>query len=121
MFAALCAAGGVGAAIRFWTDSVVRSRCGGRMPWGTALINLSGSLLLGLLTGLVAAALVTADWRAILGTGLLGGYTTFSTATFETVRLLQQERRAAAAATGIGQLMLAILLSWAGFAIGSSW
>lgn len=121
VFAGICVAGGLGAAARFWVDATVRKRFGSRMPWGTTMINLSGSLLLGLLTGLATAALVSADWRAILGTGLLGGYTTFSTAAFETVRLLHAGRRPAAALNGIGMLVLAVLLAWGGFALGSSW
>lgn len=121
VFAAVCAAGGVGATVRFWIDATVRARFGSRMPWGTGLINLSGSLLLGMLTGLVAAALLSADWRAVLGTGLLGGYTTFSTAMLDTMLLVQQRRRTAALLNGLGQLVLAVLLAWAGFAIGSSW
>lgn len=120
VFIGICVAGGLGAAARFWVDASVRNRFGTRVPWGTAVINLSGSLLLGLLTGLATAALVSADWKAILGTGLLGGYTTFSTATFETVRLLQEGRRPAAVVNGVGQLAVAILLSWGGFALGAA-
>jgi CrcB protein len=86
----LCVAGGLGAVARFVLDTVVRARVGGAFPWATLLINLTGSLLLGVLTGLVLFRGAPDQLRLVLGTGLCGGYTTFSTASFETVRLVQQ-------------------------------
>lgn len=120
LFLGVCAAGGLGAAIRLWTDAVVRGRLGSRMPWGTAFVNLSGSLALGLLTGLATAAVVSADWKAVLGTGLLGGYTTFSTATFETIRLWQDRRHPAAFVNGFGMLAAGVALAWGGFVLGAA-
>ena len=83
-------AGSVGAAARFVVDGVIRSRVDGRIPVGTLVINISGSLLLGVLTGLVAFHHETTALTLVAGTGFCGGFTTFSTASFETVRLLQQ-------------------------------
>ena len=120
VFALLCLAGGVGSAARFFVDGVVRARTRGDFPLGTVLINLSGSLLLGFLTGLTASAPVPEAVRLVLGTGLLGGYTTFSTASFETVRLLQQRRFAAAAVNGLGTLVLAVALAAAGYLLGAA-
>lgn len=110
--------GGVGSMVRFVLDSVVRARFGGRYPVGTTLINLSGSLLLGLVTALALGQLLSADWRLALGTGVLGGYTTFSTASFETVRLAQTGRIGAALLNGFGMLVGSVVLAAAGFWAG---
>ncbi len=106
----LCLGGGLGAVARFLLDSVVRARVGD-FPWATLLINLTGSLLLGVLTGLVLFRGAPDQIRLALGTGLCGGYTTFSTASFETVRLVQQHSAARAvtysAASVLGSLAAA--------------
>ncbi|MFZ0666886.1 MAG: fluoride efflux transporter CrcB [Acidimicrobiales bacterium] len=83
-------AGSTGAAARFIADGSVRSRFDLRLPAGTMAINLVGSLLLGVLTGLVLYHHASSTLVLVAGTGFCGGFTTFSTATFETVRLIQQ-------------------------------
>lgn len=113
-------AGGIGAATRFVLDTSIRRRTGGRFPIGTMIINVSGSFLLGLLTGLVLSLAVSESWRAILGTGFLGGYTTFSTASFETVRLAQQRRYAAAVVNGLGALAGSLVAAALGLLLGLS-
>jgi CrcB protein len=119
LFVLIALAGGVGAALRFGVDGAVRSAVGARWPWGTALINVSGSLLLGLLTGLGTRGLPS-DVVTVLGTGLLGGWTTFSTASVETVRLLQQGRTAASLGYGLGVLVLSIAAALLGLALSMS-
>lgn len=89
---AMALAGGLGAASRLVVDGLVRSRAGRRFPYGTVLINITGSLLLGVLTGLVLFHGAPGAVRTVAGTGFCGGYTTFSTASFETVRLLEEDR-----------------------------
>lgn len=81
-------AGGVGASLRFVLDSWFKNRYPGRIPLGIFLINVTGSLLLGILTGLLLQASGPASMEnlgLVLGAGLLGGYTTFSTALLEAV------------------------------------
>ena len=117
---AVCAAGGVGAAARLLIDGALRTRLGTRLPWGTLIINISGSLLLGLLTGLARSGHLVEAWQSILGTGLLGGYTTFSTASYETVRLLQQRRLTAALLNGPGMLTLCIAAALASDTLGTA-
>lgn len=112
-------AGGVGAVLRFVVDGVARDLVGGRLPWGTAFINVSGSFLLGVLTGLATRGL-PAEVLAVLGAGLLGGYTTFSTASAETVRLLQQGRLAASAFYGAGVLVLSVAAGLLGLALAAA-
>jgi fluoride exporter len=118
LFVLLSVAGGVGAALRFVVDGVARGLLGARLPWGTAAINVSGSFLLGVLTGLVTRGMPEAV-LAVLGTGLLGGYTTFSTASVETVRLLQQRRVGASLGYGVGVLVLSVAAALLGLAVSS--
>ncbi|CAN5248338.1 fluoride efflux transporter CrcB [soil metagenome] len=117
-FALLSLAGGVGAALRFWVDGVVRSRFTGTYPLGTTIINVSGSFILGFITGVTLGGILAEPLFFILGTGLMGGYTTFSTASFETVRLVQQRRWAAAFMNGVGMLVLSVLAALLGLALG---
>ncbi|WP_104127760.1 fluoride efflux transporter CrcB [Cryobacterium sp. Y57] len=122
LFLAIAAAGGAGAAARFFLDGLVRSRLGDAFPFGTMIINVSGSLLLGLITGLAMNHLLVPEWSVVLGAGLLGGYTTFSTASFETVRLIQVRRYRAALLNGIGMLGVSVgaaaLGLWLGLGLG---
>lgn len=111
--------GGLGAAARFAIDGVVRSRLALSFPLGTMIINLSGSLLLGLLAGLVTAGFPT-EAQILAGTGFLGGYTTFSSASVETLRLMQERRTAAVIVNGLGTVVLATALAFLGMIIGRS-
>ncbi|WP_425553244.1 fluoride efflux transporter CrcB [Gryllotalpicola koreensis] len=112
-------AGGVGAVSRFVLDGLIRSRVTSLVPAGTFVINVSGSLLLGFVTGLVLVGAEPADFRVVLGTGFLGGYTTFSTAMIETVRLLQQRRWVAAGANGVLMLLLGLGAAVLGIFLGT--
>ena len=112
----ICVAGGVGAALRLILDGLIRTRIKSTYPVGTTVINLTGSFLLGLLTGLVTSQLVPHQWQLIIGNGLLGGYTTFSTASFETVRLIEDRRYVAAALNGVGMLFICTAAAAFGFA-----
>lgn len=96
----IAVAGGAGAAARALLDRSVPARVRQRFPWGIFVVNLTGSFVLGLITGAALAQPVT----AILATGFLGGYTTFSTASLDTFRLLQQRRIGAALLNGPGML-----------------
>ena len=120
VIAALVAvSGGVGAVARFVLDGTLRTRLRWIVPAGTMIINVSGSLLLGLLTGIVLFHAVPTDWRVVLGTGFLGGYTTFSTASFETARLVIERKGVASVLNGLGMLVLTVLAAAAGFALAS--
>lgn len=107
VFIALALAGGIGASARMLLDGLIKSRVSGAVPWGTIIINVSGSLALGLLTGLATVHVLPEAWQLIVGTGFLGGYTTFSTASFETVRLVQERRWTAGLISGLGTLVVA--------------
>jgi len=102
-------AGGIGAMLRFVVDSLVAGRARLPVPLGTLVINVSGSFLLGLLTAFTLGRAGLADLQTVLGVGLLGGYTTFSTASVEAVRLAMADgpRALVLAASHAGGMLLA--------------
>ena len=111
---ALALAGGLGAVARVAVDGAARQRWGDRFPYGILAVNVSGSLLLGLLAGLVLFAGAPDELRLVVGTGFCGGYTTFSTTSVDTVRLAQQGRALAALANAVGTLLVTLLAGGAG-------
>lgn len=115
--ALIALAGGIGAAARFVVDGVVRSLARTALPLGTIFINISGSLLIGILAGLVMAHQAPESLQLILGTGFLGGYTTFSTASLETVRLVQSGRTGLALLNGVGTMVACVGAAAAGVAL----
>lgn len=117
---ALAVAGGLGAAARFVVDGALTSGIRRSYPVGTTVVNLSGSFLLGLVTGLAAAHALPAEWRAIVGVGFLGGYTTFSTASFETVRLAQDGRWGPSLLNAFGQVLGALVAAALGLWLGAA-
>ncbi|MCX8453327.1 fluoride efflux transporter CrcB [Paenarthrobacter ureafaciens] len=104
----LALAGGVGAAVRFIVDGLIRSRLRTALPWATILINVSGSLVLGFVGGLVVRGHAPDSLQLVLGTGFLGGYTTFSTASVETIRLVQSGRTGLALTNAVGSLVASV-------------
>ncbi|MER7277137.1 fluoride efflux transporter CrcB [Dactylosporangium sp. NPDC000244] len=106
----------IGAPMRYLTDRFVQSRHDSVFPWGTLTVNVFGSMLLGLLAGLPANATVT----AVLGTGFCGALTTYSTFSYETLRLAQNGARFYAAmnvlasvVAGLGAAAVGLLLAQA--------
>ena len=83
----------VGAPLRYLTDQAVRSRNDSRFPWGTFLVNVVGSFVLGFLAGGASAHAVSSGMMALLGTGMCGALTTYSTFGYETVRLFDTRPR----------------------------
>lgn len=112
-------AGGVGGALRFWVDTAVSRAVRSAFPWGTLVVNISACLVLGLITGLAYYGGAGAeDVRTVLGVGLLGGYSTFSTASVEAVRLIRQRRYGASLAHAVGMLALSVAAATLGIAVG---
>lgn len=110
--------GGLGAGMRFWLDDWTRRRQRGDFPTGTLLINVLGSLLLGVLTAAVLRKGWGDDWRLLAGTGFCGGFTTFSTTSVETVRLWQQRRIAAALVNTLGTAGACLVAAGVGLWLG---
>jgi CrcB protein len=102
-------AGSIGALSRFVLDGYIRAWLGRTFPWATLIINGSGSLLLGFVTGLMLRHQNLSTIGTIVGTGFCGGYTTFSTASFETVRLMEERRLVAALANTLGTLFMTLI------------
>ena len=118
LFLALSLAGGVGAALRLVIDGAVKARLRTELPVGTLLINVAGSFVLGVVTELALGGVLDDAWRLVIGTGLCGGFTTFSTASFETVRLVQERRYALGAMNAVGMLVLAVGAGLLGILLG---
>lgn len=107
------AAGGVS---RYYLSVAVQQRLGASFPWGTLLINITGSLLLGfLMRYALATPIVSAEMRLLLTTGFCGGYTTFSTFSYETAMLLEDGQYERAAAYALASVILALLATFCGF------
>ncbi|MGW0734273.1 fluoride efflux transporter CrcB [Streptomyces sp. NPDC002851] len=87
------AGGAVGAPLRYLTDRVVQSRHDSVFPWGTFAANVAGCLALGLLTGAVLAGAASSQLHLLLGTGLCGALTTYSTFSYETLRMAESGAR----------------------------
>ena len=89
VWVAFLVAAAVGASARYLLDGFVQDRTDGEFPWGTCVVNVSGSFVLGVITGLALYHGLGVDSKLVLGTGFCGAYTTFSTFTYETVRLAE--------------------------------
>ncbi|MGO1560298.1 CrcB protein [Actinomycetales bacterium JB111] len=113
-------AGGFGGAARFTVDTLLAARNRFSIPIGTLVVNATACLLLGIVTGIAIGHAGADDLRSVLGTGLLGGYSTFSTASVEGARLLRQGRIGAATVHGGGMLLLSLGTSTLGLVIGSA-
>jgi CrcB protein len=111
------AGGLIGAPARLVVDQVVNSRTRGVFPWGTYVINATGAFVLGLITGLTLYQGLGDVPSAVIGTGFCGAYTTFSTFTWETVRLIEEGTPAAAFRNIAGSLVVGLLAAAAGMAL----
>lgn len=110
-------AAGVGAVARYLTDQVVQHRIRSEFPYGTLLINLSGSLLLGLTTGLGLHHGLPTTATVVVGAGFAGGYTTLSTWAWESVVLVEEGDLLEAALNVAGSFALGIAAAAAGLGL----
>ena len=114
LWAGVAVLGGVGAVLRFLVDGAVSARLGRSFPYGTLIVNLSGALVLGLLTGLSLGH----EESLLAGTAVVGSYTTFSTWMFETQRL-GEDRQVPLLVANLGvSLVAGVLAAAAGRWIG---
>ena len=112
--------GALGAPVRYVVDLMVQSRHDSVLPWGTFVVNAAGSLVLGATVGGVAAA-GGPDWVLTLaGTGFCGALTTFSTFSFETVRLAEERALGAAAVNVAGSVVVGAAACAAGWSLATA-
>ena len=111
---------GLGGVLRHGVNVIVAWWIGTGFPWSTAFINVSGSIVMGLLVGFLAFR-AGAEWtqsaRLFVATGILGGYTTFSTFSLETILLLERNRIGDAIAYAGGSVLFGVLGLWLGLVI----
>ena len=107
--------GGIGAAARYWLQGVVYGWTGAGFPYGTLAVNVLGSLLIGLLMSLFEERfLVQPELRLFLTIGILGGFTTFSTFSYETFRLLEEGDFIIASTNVLASVLTCLLFTWLG-------
>lgn len=113
-------AGALGALGRHAVHGLVQSRVASRFPYGTLVVNLSGSFALGLLVGFATYQGLDPDVRTVVGTGFIGAYTTFSSFSYDTVGLFEAEGASSALANALGSVVLGMLLATAGFLLAGA-
>lgn len=114
---AVALGGALGAAARFTLERAVTTRLGHGFPWGTALVNVTGSLAAGVVVGLATEHGLGESVETVVAAGFLGGYTTLSTHAVETVRLVENRRAVRAGAYALGSAALAVGAAALGLAV----
>jgi fluoride exporter len=112
------ALGGVG---RYWLSGFVAERIGETFPWGTIIVNVTGSFVIGFfatLTGPDGRLLVGSTARQFVMIGICGGYTTFSSFSLQTLELMRDGDWVKAGANAVGSVVLCLVAVWLGYALG---
>ncbi len=109
-------AAAIGASARYLIDGFVQDHTDGAFPWGTFVVNVTGCLVLGTIVGLGMYHDLDSTTRTVLGTGGMGAYTTFSTFTFETVRLAELGAVNQAFRNAAGSFVIGLAAAGAGLA-----
>ncbi|MER3447254.1 MAG: fluoride efflux transporter CrcB [Candidatus Dadabacteria bacterium] len=106
--------GALGAGSRYLLGGWIQSRASSTFPWSTFIINVSGAFLIGIVYGFVERGILSANTRLLLATGVLGGYTTFSTFSFETMSLIVSGSKGMALLNTIGQTVIGLIAVFSG-------
>ncbi len=113
--------GGIGSMLRFWVSSFLGERLGGRFPYGTFAVNITGSFLIGFIVTLLASrADWDPHWRYLIPIGFIGGYTTFSAFEYESLRSMQDGKILVASLNVILSVTLGFAAVWLGTVAGRS-
>jgi fluoride exporter len=110
----------VGAPLRYLTDRFIQSRHDSDFPWGTFTVNVVGSAILGFVTGTPSAADVPHWVQLLVGTGFCGALTTYSTFSYETLRLFERGSRFTAALNVAASILAALGSAYLGLAVTQS-
>lgn len=111
---------GLGGVARYGVGGWIQRFAGLAFPWGTLVINVTGSLLLGMVVSGLEGSASSAEWRALLGIGFCGGYTTFSTFSFEAIRLFQEGEWGWAGLYVLGSVAAGLVAVVLGMKLGAS-
>ncbi|WP_405553951.1 fluoride efflux transporter CrcB [Streptomyces sp. NBC_01171] len=112
--------GMAGAPLRYLTDRAVQKRHDAVFPWGTFTVNVLGCFILGLLTGAVVAGAASSHIQLLLGTGFCGALTTYSTFSYETLRLTEDGARFLAAANVVASVVAGLGAAFVGTAFAEA-
>jgi fluoride exporter len=113
--------GAFGSVLRFWMGSYIGGRFGSRFPYGTFVINVTGSFLIGMILAIMAEKTQWSDnWRYLVPIGFIGGYTTFSAFEYETFRLFQDGQILTAGFNVALSVVVGFVGVWAGAVAGRS-
>jgi fluoride exporter len=110
--------GAIGSAARYLVGAFVANSFGPDFPWGTFIVNVSGSFFIGVILSFVGGGLLPAGARPFLAVGVMGGYTTFSTYSHETLQLIQGGEIGAGAFNTLGQVVASLAAVYLGVVLG---
>jgi fluoride exporter len=111
--------GCLGSILRFWLGSYIGAKMGTRFPYGTFMINISGSFLIGFILALLTAkAQWSPNWRYLIPIGFIGGYTTFSSFEYETFRTIQDGQLGVALLYVVLSICFGFIAVWGGIMAG---
>ena len=120
-YLAVAVGGAIGSVARFWMTGAMAALTGARFPWGTLLINIVGSFVIGLVAGITLTSHrvgMHPDIRIFLMTGICGGFTTFSAFSLQTLELIQTGDLAPALGYILGSVALCLAAVWGGWLLG---
>jgi fluoride exporter len=109
--------GFLGANVRHWLGSWIHTRFGQPFPWHTLIVNVTGSLIMGVFMGLMLGQNWNNGWRLFFAVGVLGGYTTFSAFSHDSIALLSKGNYSSAFMYIAASVMFSIFATWLGFAL----
>ena len=113
----------IGGAARYWCSVIIARHFGETFPWGTLIVNVTGSLLIGVFAALTAPdarLLVAPAWRLFFMVGVFGGFTTFSTFSLETLSLMQNGEWLRGGLYVMGSVVLCLAGVFVGYALGAA-
>ncbi len=111
----------IGGVLRYLLSVVIQAKTMSIFPWGTLLVNIAGCFCIGLLFGIANKAGLSTEWKLFLATGVLGGFTTFSAFSLETIQLFRHEHYLPAITYITASIVLGLLTTLTGLAAVKVW